>query len=72
MKHKIPYLTAVALAATVLVSCQRQSDSNPPPAENPPSAPANTNSAASTNLSQANVPAVPGANSANTPASTNR
>lgn len=72
MKNKIPYLTAVALAATALVSCQRQSESNPPKAENPPSAPASTNSAATTNQSQANVPAVPGSSGANLPASTNQ
>ena len=72
MKNKFPYLAAVALAATVLVSCQRQSESNPPPAENPPSAPGNTNSAATTNQSQANVPAVPGSSGASLPVSTNR
>ena len=72
MKNKIPYLTAVALAATILVGCQRQPESNPPPAENTPSAPANTNSAATTNQSQANVPAVPGSSGAILPASTNR
>jgi len=65
MKNKIPYLTAVALAAALVVGCQRQSESNPPPADNPPSAPPNTNSATSTNLSQANTPAVSGSNNAN-------
>jgi len=72
MKNKTPCLPAVALAAAVVLGCQRQSDSNPPPAENPPSAPANTNSPASTNLGAAKPPAVPSANGANIPASTNR
>jgi len=72
MKYKIPCLIAAALAATVIAGCQRQSESNPPPAENLPSEPANTNSTASTNLSEANVPAVPGSSGANLPAATNQ
>ncbi|HXR03689.1 MAG TPA: hypothetical protein VN836_03170 [Verrucomicrobiae bacterium] len=68
MKSKIAYLIAVVLAATLVIGCQRQSENNPPPAENPPGAQPGTNSAGSTNLSQANAPAVPGANSTNIPA----
>jgi len=71
MKNKIPYLAAIALAAALL-GCQRQPASNLPPAENSPSVQGNTNSTASTNLSQAKAPAVPAASSANIPASTNR
>jgi len=72
MKNKIPSLTVIALAAMILAGCQKPPENETPAPANPPGAPANTNSTTSTNLSQANAPAVAGSSDANHPAATNQ
>ena len=72
MKNKIPFLTVFAVMAMVLAGCQKPPENEAPAPANPPSAPANTNSSSSTNLSQVNAPAAPGASNINNPVSTNQ